>query len=225
MARTRRLTGPWPTPNMKAALAALCISGLLFATLLLGMRRVPMHGADRLRVVHIDLALSVAATSLSDISSTIKIAKEESVKHSAIDDAENFYYEEKIENVLPARSVPTESEPSDSIALTPAVESVTSGYLPAKLLSLRPVIMEDIDPNLPVGMNAPDQTELTLQLLINEYGDVDRVIVDTGILPVFVMNELTQRFLHLRFFPGRLDGRAVPTALRIAVTLQADEQP
>lgn len=226
MARTRRLSRKWRAPNMKAALAALCISCLLFAILFLGMRRVPMHGADQPRVVRIDWTSSVAETPLPDLYSTIKVTKEESVRHSTINDAENFfYYEEKLDYALPVLPVPTESEPPELIAFTPAAESVMSGYLPAKLLSVRPVIMEDINLELSVGGNAPDQSELILQLLINEYGDIDRVIVDKGTLPVFVMNELTHRFLQLRFFPGRLDDRAVPTALRIAVMLQTDMQP
>ena len=33
--------------------------------------------------------------------------------------------------------------------------------------------------------------------------------------------QLQQRFLQARFLPGRLQGLAVPSALRIAVTLQA----
>lgn len=85
--------------------------------------------------------------------------------------------------------------------------------------------MRDIDALLtdPLLTDAQDTAsqQLTLQLLINEYGDVDQVLVEDAVLSAELIWQIQQRFLLARFLPGRLQGRAVPSALRIAVTLQA----
>jgi PIN domain nuclease of toxin-antitoxin system len=59
-----------------------------------------------------------------------------------------------------------------------------------------------------------------LQLLINQYGDVDRVVVEESALPQVLLAELQAKFLQARFTPGRLDTRAVSSAVRIEVQLQ-----
>lgn len=93
-------------------------------------------------------------------------------------------------------------------------------YLPVSKLSERPLILQDIDPLLTNTQDTAPQ-ELILQLLINEYGDVDQVLVEDAVVPAELLWQLQQRFLLARFIPGRLQGLAVPSALRIAVSLQA----
>lgn len=208
MARARRIIGRCPVPKVEAALGALCISSLLFLSLLLTMQRAPGHGAGFLRIVLVNAPSPMSAHSSATGSAAAILSKP-----STIDDGEKFSDGDDPGNVLA------------DIAMPAGVVLERSGYLPVKQLSVRPVVMEDIAPDLPAGVDVSDQSELILQLLINEYGDVDRVIVDDGTLPASVMAELTQRFLHMRFFPGRLDGRAVPTALRIAVTLHTNLLP
>lgn len=102
-----------------------------------------------------------------------------------------------------------------------ATEALTArAYLPASQLSERPLIMQNIDPLL-TGVQDEATQQLVLQLLINEYGDVDQVLVEDATVPAELLWQLQQRFLQARFLPGRLQGLAVPSALRIAVTLQA----
>lgn len=93
-------------------------------------------------------------------------------------------------------------------------------YLPASALTERPVVLQDIDTELLPALWPVSAQTLVFQLLINEYGDVDQVIVEKSSLPQGLLAELRQRFLAARFAPGRLRGRAVATALRIAVQLQ-----
>jgi len=220
MARTRRLIWQHRTPTVAAALAALCVSILIFFTLLDAMRRAPARGAGLLRVLLLN-----GVTPTPEIASSIGSARRKVSKESRernMHDADTFSDSENLAPAEPVRTVPIEIEPTERIAFTTAVDSVAPGYLPAKLLSVRPVVMRDIASDLPAGVDASDQSVLFLQLLINEYGDIDRVIVDDGTLPASAVADLVQRFLHMRFFPGRLDGRVVPAAMRIAVTLQAD---
>lgn len=93
-------------------------------------------------------------------------------------------------------------------------------YLPVSKLSERPLILQDIDPLLTNTQDAVTQ-QLILQLLINEYGDVDQVLVEDAAVPTELLRQLQQRFVKARFLPGRLQGLAVPSALRIEVTVQA----
>lgn len=96
-------------------------------------------------------------------------------------------------------------------------------YLPVSQLTERPVVVNDIDAELSDRFAGVRSQSLMLVLLINEYGDVDKVLMDggqqQGALPSVLMDELRQRFLEARFLPGRRYGRPVRCALRIAVML------
>ena len=82
------------------------------------------------------------------------------------------------------------------------------------------MIVQDIDSLLTSEEDDNSQQQTVLRLLINEYGDVDQVLVEDTALPTELLRELQQRFLLARFLPGRLLDRAVPSAIRIAVSLQ-----
>ncbi len=91
------------------------------------------------------------------------------------------------------------------------------GYLPASLLSERPQVLQDIDPDWRLdGLSLP---AVECVLLINEYGDVDRVLISGSALSPMLAEDVRARFLAARFSPGRLHGRAVKSALRIEVRL------
>lgn len=90
-------------------------------------------------------------------------------------------------------------------------------YLPASLLSERPRVLQDIDPDWHLdGLSLP---AVECVLLINEYGDVDRVLISGSALSPMLAEDVRARFLAARFSPGRLYGRAVKSALRIEVRL------
>lgn len=94
-------------------------------------------------------------------------------------------------------------------------------YLPASQLTERPLVLQDIDPLLASTHDDSSESQIVLRLLINEYGDVDQVLAEDAALPAELLRQLQQHFLQARFLPGRLLDRAVPSALRIAVSLQA----
>ena len=133
--------------------------------------------------------------------------------------------------------LPTDEESSSSNIFFPEIEKkirnkkkeitplspMASPYLPASLLDLKPQIVRDIDPELLENFRGVQAQWLNLRLLINEYGDVDQVIVepfsiDTD-LPERLLADVKQRFLEARFTPGRLHNQSVRSQLRIRVHL------
>lgn len=113
------------------------------------------------------------------------------------------------------------------------------GYVPAAELSERPVLLQDLDPVLELpasvstGTGAADTSQMpdsssdstlastaTGILLINAQGGVDRLLFDTPGYPRYLEAMLAQRFADVRFLPGKIDGKPVPSALRIRLQLQ-----
>jgi len=96
-------------------------------------------------------------------------------------------------------------------------------YLPASQLDFKPQVVRDIDPELLENFRGVQTQWLNLTLFINEYGDVDQVIVEpfsmTSDLPERLLADLKQRFLEARFTPGRLHNQLVRSQLRIRVHL------
>ena len=91
-------------------------------------------------------------------------------------------------------------------------------YVPAYRLTERPQVLIDIDPDWRFpGITLPVFSAL---LLINEYGDVDKVILEPQRLLPMVEEDIRSRFLIMRFVPGILHGRPVKSALRIEVRLE-----
>ena len=113
---------------------------------------------------------------------------------------------------------PLEADPTTGVIDegTAAVAGI-DGYLPASLLTERPQVVRDIDPEwrLP-GIALP---VLACTLLINEYGDVDQVLPEGVSLSPTLEQEVRTRFMAARFSPGKLHGRPVRTALRIEIRL------
>jgi len=109
---------------------------------------------------------------------------------------------------LPA-SVATDNESS-------AHQRDSAHYLPAAQLTERPQVLRDIAPE---WTQPPLPQSVECVLLINEFGDVDRVVIDSTALTVAQGQTLRERLLAARFVPGKLYGRPVKTALRIEVQL------
>lgn len=119
--------------------------------------------------------------------------------------------------------------PAPPAAAAPAVLALNEGdagrihYLPAVMLTERPLAISDIDEELSARFAFIHPQSLAFTLLISEYGDVDQVLVPEipapERMPAVLLDDLIQRFSSLRFLPGRLHGQPVPSALRIRVEL------
>ncbi len=93
-------------------------------------------------------------------------------------------------------------------------------YLPASMLTQRPIVLVDIHPELPASLQGVEPQFVDLLLLINTYGDVDQVLLESlPTLSASMVRELRQHFQVMRFMPGQWEGQAVPSALRIRVQL------
>jgi hypothetical protein len=98
------------------------------------------------------------------------------------------------------------------------VDAVEQRYISAGELSQRPQLLEDIDSTwyLP-GIALP---AVTAVLLINEYGDVDAVLLEAASISPMLREDLRARFLAARFSPGWRDGRPVKSMLHITIALE-----
>jgi hypothetical protein len=93
-----------------------------------------------------------------------------------------------------------------------------NGYLSVSALSERPELLKDIDPEWYLqGLDLPSLSGL---LLINEYGDVDDLVIDAPVLTPMLLEDLRIRFRAARFLPGRLHGQPVKVALRVVIELE-----
>lgn len=102
--------------------------------------------------------------------------------------------------------------------VSPSIPPDVNGYLPVSALSERPELLKDIDPEWYLyGLDLPSLSAL---LLINEYGDVDDLVIDTPSITPMLLEDLRTRFRAARFLPGRLHGQPVKVALRIVIQLE-----
>jgi hypothetical protein len=111
------------------------------------------------------------------------------------------------------------SEVHEPIAFRPDDEPGAK-YLPASMLTQRPIVLLDIHPELPESLQGVEPQFVNLLLLINAFGDVDQVRLESvPALSAAMIQELRQHFQVMRFMPGQWQGQVVPSAFRIRVQL------
>ena len=193
MARTRR-----SVENLTALLLSVGASGLLFGALIL----------------HIHHAQGDRGHSANSMLMVILPSENEKGDLSVI------------EAVTAIKASVHEKNPEESESTVHYRASYAQGrnervdYFPVSVLTQRPVVLQDIDPELPESLRKLEPQSFCLMLFINEYGDVDEVkLTSIVILPPSILDELRRHFEVMRFMPGRLDGRAVRSALEIRVQL------
>lgn len=99
-------------------------------------------------------------------------------------------------------------------------------YVPVSLLTLRPAVLIDVDPVLPESLRDVPPQFLQLLLLINDYGDVDQVHIESASeLTLFQSAAVRRHFQQMRFIPGEWEGRPVSSALRIRAQLHPGDHP
>lgn len=105
------------------------------------------------------------------------------------------------------------------ISLHSKVGLSLKNYQPIALLEIKPVVLKQIQSNLSAIFDDVPNLEFNCLLMINEYGDVDKILFGDNNLSEKHRSELEQLFLQLRFAPGYLHGKAVPTVMRIAISI------
>jgi hypothetical protein len=100
------------------------------------------------------------------------------------------------------------------------VRQIAETYFPANALTQKPLVAVDVSPDLMVIVPGVPPQAAVLRLLINEYGDVDSVVVENSLLPDVAQKKVTEAFSQLRFHPGEIRGVQVKSQLRIEVLLK-----
>jgi len=97
-------------------------------------------------------------------------------------------------------------------------------YLPRVALSQAPktlaAVLLDYPSEAPSGRHVAQLT-----LYIDENGQVQRVRLNSAALPAALMDNARQAFLHTRFTPGEVEGRAVKAQIDVEVEYVADSLP
>jgi hypothetical protein len=96
-------------------------------------------------------------------------------------------------------------------------------YFAPKELSEKPHLLQDIPPDLALSVPDISPRSVILQLLINEEGSIDRVVMSDFALPEQAKQLLTDTFSKIKFQPGKIDGVAVKSQFKIEVMLQDQE--
>lgn len=117
-----------------------------------------------------------------------------------------------------AAKIPQEAGSSSSIL--PALLSVPPYYFAAKDLTQRPLVLRDVPTDLMLVVPGVPAQAATLQLLINEYGEVDQVIVEDSLLPEAAQKTVVDAFVKTRFHPGEINGVPVKSQVRIEIMLE-----
>lgn len=190
MARARRAV-----ENVAVLTLSLAISGLMFGILMTKVDEVGGHSGKGLLIV-----TRLVPEVIADDAATVSVETAPSVSV-----ADN-----------PGDSV----VPSASHVMSDEIHPQAGAYLPASRLTQRPVVLHDIDPELPESLQGLRVQSVELLLLIDEYGDVNRIQIESLTdLTNTQSDELLRHFQVMRFMPGRLHDRAVRSALRIRVQL------
>lgn len=119
--------------------------------------------------------------------------------------------------VLSSREMPKDD------SLFPLISTVKPHYFSAKELTRKLLIARDIPSNtLLIVPGVPEQAA-TLRIQVNEYGDVDKVIVEASLLPEAAQKLVIEEFEKIKFHPGEINEVAVKSELKIEVMLEDSE--
>ena len=124
---------------------------------------------------------------------------------------------------LPEPMPPMNPDPpatTDATANTGPVGLVAPGdYLPTTLLDVQPVVIQDIPSDPPELLGRTETGTIILTLLIGANGAVDDAVVESSDLPDIFAQVARRDFLGMRFNPGVRNGQAVPSTMRVEMTI------
>lgn len=113
-----------------------------------------------------------------------------------------------------------EQEVGRQDALAPIVLDAKPYYFRTEQLSIKPLIVHDVDlPFSPLLAPLKGQTAV-LRLFLNEYGTIDDIIVEESPLPEVALEILKDTFAKMVFQPGVINGLPVRTEMVIEVSLE-----
>lgn len=92
-------------------------------------------------------------------------------------------------------------------------------YFAASELTRKPLVTHDLPADLVLRVPGVPAQAAILRMLINEYGDIDRIIVENSLLPDSAQKVVVDAFSKIRFYPGEINGKPVKSQLKIEVIL------
>lgn len=105
-------------------------------------------------------------------------------------------------------------------SLLPALLPASPYYFSAKDLTQRPLVVRDVLSDMMLTVPDVPSQAATLQILINEYGEIDQVIVEDSLLPEAAQKVVVEAVVKTRFHPGEINGVPVKSQLRIEILLE-----
>lgn len=105
-------------------------------------------------------------------------------------------------------------------SILPALLPAPPYYFSAKDLTQKPLVVRDVPADLTLIVPDVPAQAATLQILINEYGEIDQVIVEDSLLPEVAQKTVVDAFVKARFHPGEINGVPVKSQLRIEIMLE-----
>lgn len=94
-------------------------------------------------------------------------------------------------------------------------------YVPREFLSLAPAPLSAIEVPFPDSVTGELKIDVQLALFIGESGVVQRVLVESTGLPPELEDAAAAAFRQARFTPGQVDGQAVRSLIKVAVTFES----
>lgn len=105
-------------------------------------------------------------------------------------------------------------------SILPALLPAPPYYFSVKDLTQKPLVARDVPADLILIVPDVPAQAATLQILINEYGEIDQVKVEDSLLPEAAQKTVVDAFAKTRFHPGEINGVPVKSQLRIEIMLE-----
>jgi outer membrane biosynthesis protein TonB len=113
--------------------------------------------------------------------------------------------------------------PLPQTVLEPVLWETEPQYFTSKQLSEKPQVLQDVAHSLSLTFSGIETQTVILRLMINEHGNIDRVHLDQSTLGNDVERVVIAAFSNIKFQPGKIDGVAVKSQLKIEVLLENAE--
>ncbi len=124
------------------------------------------------------------------------------------------------DNVVHLRSSQHNQNTSKEDSIFPLLSAAKPYYFAVKDLTQRPLVARDVPADFMLTAPEVPPQAATLKILISEYGDVDKVIVENSLLSEAAQKTVVDQFSKLRFHPGEVNGIPVKSQLRIEIMLE-----
>lgn len=92
-------------------------------------------------------------------------------------------------------------------------------YFLSSELTRKQIIVQDVSPIYTQSLSAMAPQSVILRLLVNERGNIDRVLIEESHLPDEVERILIEAFSKVKFDPGLIDDLPVKSQMKIEVAL------